>query len=120
MSRPDDPASIPDETRLFRRISPYWVVYDKNRKERRPTSQNFDDSQDGTPMSVYAENIAIAHGEKPDDFLKGHWSAYFLAAVRAGSMRQQGQRVYPDPHNQDPDDSHPSHSAVAGRKDGKT
>ena len=120
MSKQDDPMSIPDETRLFRRINPNWIVYDQNRKERRPTSQNFDDSLDGTPMSVYAENIAIANGNTPADFLKGHWSAWYLAAVHAGAMRQNGQRVYPDLLNQDAADYQPSHAAVAGPKDNKT
>src|ERR1022692_1205745 len=108
----DDPVGIPDETRLFRRIDPNQVVYDKDRKERRPTSQNFNDSKDGSPMSVFAENVAIAHGESPGDFLRGRWSGCYLAAVRAAAMRQHGQEVYLDPHNQDPDDRYASHTAV--------
>jgi hypothetical protein len=116
----DDPVGIPDETRLFRRIDPNQVVYDKDRKERRPTSQNFNDSKDGSPMSVFAENVAIAHGESPGDFLRGRWSGCYLAAVRAAAMRQHGQEVYLDPHNQDPDDRYASHTAVLGRKDTKT
>jgi hypothetical protein len=34
-------------------------------------------------------------------------------------MRQHDQDVYLDPDNQDPEDEHPSHAAVAGPKDGK-
>jgi hypothetical protein len=115
----DDLERIPDETRLFRRINPNWVVFDRDRKELRPTSQNFQDSPDGSPMSVFAENVALAHGESPGDFLTGRWSVWYLAAVNAGSMRACGQRVYLDPHNQDEDDMHPSHAAVAGPKDQK-
>jgi hypothetical protein len=100
----DDPVGIPDNTRLFRRIDPHQVVYDKDRKERRPTSQNFNDSKDGTPMSVFAENVAIAHGEAPADFLRGRWSEWYLVAVTAGAMRQLGQEVYLDSFNQDTDD----------------
>jgi hypothetical protein len=116
----DDCVKIPDETRLFRRIDPHQVVYDKDRKERRPTSQNFNDSKDGSPMSVFAENVANASGEAPEVFLRGRWIGWYLAAVRAGAMRQHGQQVYLDPHNQDPEDCYSSHAAVEGRKDTKT
>ena len=64
----DDPIGIPNSTRLFRRISPVWVVYDKNRGEQRPTSQNFQNSRDDTGMSdsddVHPSHAAVA-GEKP-------------------------------------------------------
>jgi hypothetical protein len=116
----DDPVAIPNETRLFRRISPSMIVYDSNLGERRPTSQNFQDSTDGTPMSVYAENLAKAHGESPEHFLQGRWSAWYLVAVTAGRMRELGQHVYPDSANQDPDDFFHSHSAVRGSKHGST
>ena len=72
---------------------------------------------DGTPMSVFAENIAQANGERPEDFLRGPWEGFYLAAVKAGSMRECGQEVFPDPDNQDPNDKFHSHSAVRGRKD---
>jgi hypothetical protein len=117
--RSDDPIGIPDSTRLFRRISPHWVVYDKNRGEKRPTSQNFQNSKDETPMSVYAENVAILSGEVPADFLRGRWATWHLAAIPAGWMRECGQHVYLDPENQDADDIHPSHTAVAGEKPSK-
>jgi hypothetical protein len=115
--RMNDPFAIPNETRLFRRINPNWTTYDANRKERRPSSQNFQDSPDGTPMSVFAENIAQAAGELPPDFLTGQWSGFYLAAVTAGWMRECGQEVYPDPENQDAHDRFESHTAVRGPKD---
>jgi hypothetical protein len=91
----NDPFAIPNETRLFRRINPNWTTYDANRKERRPSSQNFQDSPDGTPMSVFAENIARAAGELPPDFLTGQWSGFYLAAVTAGWMRSVAKRYIP-------------------------
>jgi hypothetical protein len=115
--RRDDPVAIPNETRLFRRIDPTQIVPDANRNERRPTSQNFQDSKDGSPMSVFAENLARAAGEVPADFLRGEWSGFYLAAVTAGWMRACGQEVYPDPDNQEPPDRFESHSAVRGPKD---
>ncbi len=115
----DDPLAIPNDTKLFRRIDPTQIVYDANRRERRPSSQNFQDSQDGSPMSVFAENIASANGESPTDFLKGRWESFYLAAVTAGWMRECGQDVYPDPDNQDPGDRFHSHVAVRGAKKSK-
>ena len=70
-------------------------------------------------MSVFAENVALAHGEAPADFLRGQWSGWYLAALPAGWMRQHNQKVYLDPENQDPNDEHPSHAAVDGPKDAK-
>jgi hypothetical protein len=112
----DDQQAIPDSVRLFRRISPACIVFDRNKNQWRPTSQNFQDSKDGTPMSVFAENIANSHGEVPSDFLRGRWSAWHLAALPAGWMRECGQSVYPEKANQDPDDTFQSHTAVEGPK----
>jgi len=118
--RNDDPAAIPNGTRLFRRINPAMIVFDKDRGEQRPTSHNFQNSKDGTPMSVFAENVAVVHGEAVTDFLRGVWSESYLVAVPTEWMRQNGQKVYLDPDNQDPEDWHPSHAAVDGVKDKKT
>jgi hypothetical protein len=117
--REDDPVGIPNGTRLFRRIDPEKIVYDKNRRERRPTSQNFQNSKDESAMSVFAENVALAHGEVPSDFLKGRWADWYLAAVPAEWMRQHNQKVFLDADSQDAEDYHPSHAAVDGAKDAK-
>lgn len=115
----DDRDAIPDDVRLFRRISPAMIVYDDNLHCWRPTSQNFQDSQDGTPMSVFAENVALVNNEPPEGFLRGRWSSWHLAAVQAGHMREHEQQVYLDPDNQDADDRFASHAAVAGAKPNK-
>src|SRR6266852_3074722 len=118
--RNDDPSGIPDGTRLFRRIDPNQVVYDANKGEPRPTSKNFQNSKDDDSMSVFAENVATAHGERPIDFLRGRWSGWYLVALTAGGMRGCGQIVFLDPANQDPDERYFSHAAVCGSKDHKT
>lgn len=120
VERNDDPVGIPNGTRLFRRIDPAKIVYDKNRHERRPTSQNFQNSKNENSMSVFAENVALAHGEVPSDFLKGRWSEWYLVAVPVEWMREHNQKVYLDLSGQDADDHHPSHAAVDGTKDTKT
>ncbi len=112
---PTDDPSIKDTARLFRRIHPQWIVYDQNRRMRRPSSRNFNDSQDKTPMSVYVEEIAIQHNQTPSDFLKDEWSHHFLAAITAGWARQCGQKVYPSATKEEP-----AHADVAGRKPSNT
>ncbi len=115
----DDQRAIPNHTRLFRRINPEWIIYDENLGQHRPTSQNFQDSANGTPMSVFAENIAKLHGESVEGFLGGHWSGWYLVAVVAGNTRELGQDVYPDLANQPANDFFNSHAAVEGPKDRK-
>jgi hypothetical protein len=112
----DDLAGIPHDTRLFRRIIPAWVVWDSNTGAPRPSSQAFQNSKDQNKMSVFAENVAIQHRETAEVFLKGRWSDVYLAAVPAGWMRENGQIVYLDPHDQEPDERYESHAAVHGPK----
>lgn len=45
---------------LQRRIHPYMTVVDENTGQRRPTSQNFNDSKDGTPMSVLPRSSRLS------------------------------------------------------------
>ena len=116
----DDPTSIPNGTRLFRRINPAFVVWDKIRGERRPTSQNFRNSQEQEKMSVFAENIAAPHNETPRGFLSGRFSEWFLVALPAEWMRENAQKVYPDPDDQEPAERYESHSAVEGAKKERT
>lgn len=112
----DDPDAIPDDTRLFRRVNPHFLTFDHNLGKWRPTSQAFIDPSDGSPMSVFAENIAQTYNEKPADFLRGHWSCWLLAAIQAGAARTLGMEVYPDPENQDSAEDFKSHSSVRGDK----
>lgn len=100
----------------YRRMS---VVPASMPLERRRTSQNLQDSKDGTPMAVFAENVAVEYGGNPADFFQGLRSGWYLAAVPAGWMRQHNQEVYLESKNQEPGDHHPSHAAVAGPKDNK-
>src|SRR5277367_3212675 len=94
-------------------------MYGQNRPLRVARVNYFQNSKDEIAMSVFAENIAQAHGEIPSDILKGRWSGWYLAAVPTEWMRQHNQKVYLDPDNQDSDDYHPSHAAVDGPKDAK-
>jgi hypothetical protein len=86
----DDP-TITNEDDLWRRIHPTQVVSDENRGIIRPSSAAFEDSSDGTPMSVL-----LAEGQDPIGALKKH-DGYWLAAITAGLARQCQQGVTRDP-----------------------
>ena len=81
----DDP-SIHDTAILWRRIPPRWFVLDERKGGIRASSAAFDDSQDGTPMSVLLCDVMEANGRAPRDALVG-LEGYALAGISAGSAR---------------------------------
>jgi hypothetical protein len=103
----DDP-SIPDGAELWRRINPAWWIRDKNRAIVRPTSQAFQNSSDGSPMSVLIADIVLESGRKPADILPD--DTYSLVSFTAGLARECNQAVCRDPK---PDEAH---ALVAGEK----
>ena len=105
-----DDASIGNDVRLFRRIHPQWIVRDDNLKCLRPSSQAFNNSQDDTPMSVNREDILQQERREPATLLAG-FNEWALAAIRAGTMREQGQGIASDPT---PEEA--SHALVFGAK----
>jgi hypothetical protein len=106
----DDP-NISDDVRLFRRLPREWVIRDDNLNCFRPSSQAFNDSQDGSPMSVFREDVLISEHREPTSVLTGTYSGYGLAFLRAGVVRENGQGVAPDPL---PDET--AHALVFGPK----
>jgi hypothetical protein len=103
----DDPG-IPDSTHVWRRISPNWIKYDSAQERRRPSSQAFQDSRDGTPMSVFLESELST----PAAALQGH-TGYSLVALRVGYVRSLGLVVTRSPIR--PEDP-PGHAWVVGSK----
>jgi hypothetical protein len=106
----EDDLSIGNDVRLFRRIHPSCIVMDENLNCLRPSSQAFNDSQDGTPMSVNREDILKQENRDPASLLTG-FNEWGLAALTAGRMRENGQGIGPDPL---PDER--SHALVFGPK----
>ena len=76
----------------------------------RPASAAFDDSSDGSPMSVVLESKAIELGRGPNDVLLGH-AGFGLVRFQAGIARACGQGIARDPT---PDE--PAHAVVFGKK----
>lgn len=107
----DDP-SIPNDTEVWRRITPRWIKFDPAQGRRRPSSEAFQDSRDRTPLSVFL----AAELSGPDEALEGH-DGYCLAALNVGFIRTLGLGVSRHPiRGEDP----PGHAWVVGPKTKKT
>jgi len=107
---PEDDATIPDNSDLWRRIHPDWIVYDENIKSWRLSSQAFNDDPEGGPMSVVLAPEVLASRRSAADIL-ARFTGYSLAAVTAALARELNQGVKRDPV---PDE--PAHAVVVGKK----
>ena len=106
---PDDP-TIPNESKLWRRIPPWHFIPDENRGGFRPSSAAFDNHPDGTPMSVLLADLVRQTGRNAHDALARH-VGFALASFTAGLARDCEQSVAREPI---PDE--PAHAVVFGRK----
>lgn len=107
-----DDKSILDEEDLWRRIHPKWAVRDENRGGLRISSAAFDDSADGSPLSVLRETVVRNGGRTPNDVMSPFVAeGYRLASLRAGDARANGQGVMSTPTPEEP-----AHASVFGRK----
>ncbi|MEE8435807.1 MAG: hypothetical protein V3S64_13570 [bacterium] len=106
----DDP-TIKDDWMLYRRIVSDWFVPDpKTPSGRRITSQAFNDSSDGTSMSIQIEQEMENFGLTIEDILK-NYPDLGLASFSAGFARSQKQGVIRKPLDMDP-----AHGEVVGEK----
>ncbi len=102
---PDDP-TIPDDAVLWRRVPPNFYVPDERLGRSRPSSMAFENSRDGSPMSV----VLASEARSVEAVLQGH-EGYGLVAITAGLARACGQVVTRDPLPEEP-----AHALVAGAK----
>jgi hypothetical protein len=109
-----DDATIPDAADLWRRLIPDWIIPDSNTGGVRISSAAFDDSRDGTPMSVLLADVVAKTHRTPEQVL-ADFKGYGLAAITAGAVRGHKQGVMPTPK---PDE--PAHASVFGPKTGST
>lgn len=107
--RPADDPSILDADPLWRRIHPEWLISD-DRGGVYVTSAAFDNSDDGSGMSVTLGRESEAAGFTPQAALE-RFPGYGLASLPAGCCRQHGQTLQRDPT---PEDAH--HALVNGQK----
>jgi len=114
--RNDD--SVSDDTLLLRRIPSrpkLTIIWDSNLGCWRPSSAAFEDHKNGSPMSIVLEDTLIELGRALDSALTGHETGFSLAAITAGTARENNQGVA-----RDPVDDEPAHGVVFGRKTKKT
>ncbi len=114
MSEPqhqDDP-TIADDDNLWRRvpIGSNHILFDENLGRYRPTSAAFDDSPDGSSMSILIEQIVLQSGRTAQSTMVGH-DSYALASITARLARTQNQAIVRDPQ---PDEE--AHGLVCGKK----
>lgn len=103
---PADDLTIQNPAELWRRIFPAWWILDSNLGEFRLSTQAFEDSKDGTPMS---DTIA-AESPGQDHMLSG-FKGYGLASITAVHVRMCRQILQRAPTSKDP-----AHAYVVGRK----
>lgn len=105
----DDP-SISDDSALWRRISPKWIVPDESGSGYRISSQAFQNHPADESMSVHLAEEMARNGLSASDAVKA-FPGYSLVSITAGLARECSQRVARDPL---PDD--PAHAVVDGKK----
>lgn len=110
---PRNDPSISDETPLWRRLIPSWVIPDNNTGKPRITSQAFTDSRDKTPCSVSLSTIVIENGGVVSDLID-KFPGYGIASINAGDARACSQGVYASPY-----DGEPAHASIEGEKSDK-
>src|SRR4051794_720990 len=84
----DDP-TILDAHVLWRRVRPGWWHYDEQLGRYRPNSDSFQDSNDGTPMSVFLAEVSLMLGKGPESCLLSH-AGYGLVSITAQDARDAG------------------------------
>jgi len=107
-----DDLTITDNSVLWRSIFPGWIVRDARQAIGwRVSSAAFDDSQDGSPMSVFLADVVISTGRAAADVTR--FDGYGLVSLTAGTARAQRQGV-----TRAPELNEPAHAYVFGKKTG--
>jgi len=110
MAHSNDP-TIQDSAVLWRRIRPDQIFLDDNLKILRPSTAAFDDSSDGTPMSVQLAEIVLQGGGSAEAAIVG-FDGFALAGFTAGFARHEcNQGIERAPLPKDP-----AHAYVFGKK----
>ena len=105
----DDP-SIADNADLWRRVPPRHIVDDHNTGGKRISKAAFDDSDDGSPMSVVLAELVLQSARTPQHILVGY-DGFSLVAISAGLVRSKQQGIV-----RDPIPGEPAHALVFGKK----
>ncbi len=109
MAEAPDDDSVRNEDPLWRRVVPVQMVTDANGASR-PSSAAFENSSDGSGMSVTLGREARADGVTPQVVLK-RFPRCRIASLTAGQCRDHKQKIARDPTKEDP-----HHALVNGTK----
>lgn len=101
-----DDQTIQNDDELWRRVPPWWLVSDEMLSQPRISSAAFDDSPNGSPMSVVLAN----ESRGPESVLEGH-KGFALVSITAGLARECSQGVAREPLREEP-----AHAVVFGKK----
>lgn len=101
-----DDLSIPNNTRLFRRVAPNQLST-LNDGSVRPSSSVFKT----TEMSVNIESLMLQQGRPPEDTVS-KYPGHFLVAVVASTVREHKHPIVIDTEG----DADPAHGLVLGKK----
>lgn len=96
---------------LWRRIHPKQIIFDKSLGKIRPSSAAFQDSTDGTPMSVLSARLVGRSGRDEFSVLRS-FPNEALAAFTARFARSQRQGI-----ELAPVENEPAHAHVFGSKE---
>jgi hypothetical protein len=112
----DDP-SVPDDAIVWRRLPWAYTADDEERPGlRRLSSGGFDDSNDGTGMSVHLP----APGETIDQFLKQvHCENDGIAELKVKKIREEGMGLTLRPEPDDPRHYEVTHAPGRSKKSKK-
>lgn len=111
--QPGRDSSVAPEHHVWRRIpADQWQLRDG---ELRPISGTFQNSSDGSGMSIHLSEIAHVHSLEPRDLLPGNKFAkdFGMVDLAASALYNDSQVIIPDPLHNDP-----SHANVIGNKTG--
>ncbi len=101
-----DDATIPSESKLWRRIPKWQWTKDENLGRVRPSSAAFEDEE----LSVFLKIVLDEKGLGVDHVLEGH-QGFAVASIAAGIARECKQAVVRDPM-----EGSPAHGLVVGKK----
>lgn len=107
-----DDSTIENDWRLFRRISPQWVVPDGAGGSRLSSQAFQNHPTNPLAFSVHIERVLQQLGLPNESIIAGH-SGYSVAAITAGLVRQHKQVIQRAAETADP-----AHAHVLGDKPG--
>lgn len=107
-----DDQTIGNDWRLFRRVSPEWLVPDGAGGRRLSSAAFQNHPTNPLALSVHIERVLQDLGMPYDSLVAGH-SGYSVVAITAGLVRQHNQTV-----QRVADVADPAHAHVVGSKPG--